>query len=281
MAAEPPDRSVEVHYRRDGLTGAILGALRATDKDPSALTPRDLAPVDQFHARGQEATLELAHLAGLADLGPGLRVLDVGGGLGGPARTLASEFGCSVEVLDLTEEYCRAGEMLTAMTGLGDHVSFTHGNALVMPYPGGSFDVAWTQHTSMNVADKARLYKEIHRVLRPGGRLALHEILAGPASPIHFPVPWARTPSASFLIAPESARALVAAAGFGELAWIDDTTPTLEWFRKRSATIPRTPTQPLGLHLLLGEDFPRMFHNQLRNLEEGRICVAQGVFERR
>ncbi len=269
---------IDAHYSPDDLGGRILAALRAAGKDPDALTPDDLSPFDQFHTGGKDATLALARLA---DIQPGAHVLDVGGGLGGPARTLASEFGCSVEVLDLTEEYCRAGEMLTAMTGLGDHVSFTHGNALVMPYPGGSFDVAWTQHTSMNVADKARLYKEIHRVLRPGGRLALHEILAGPASPIHFPVPWARTPSASFLIAPESARALVAAAGFGELAWIDDTTPTLEWFRKRSATIPRTPTQPLGLHLLLGEDFPRMFHNQLRNLEEGRICVAQGVFERR
>ena len=170
--------------------------LRANGKDPAALTIEDLAPIDQLHARGSEATLELARLAGIT---AGMRVLDVGGGLGGPARTLASAFGCSVEVLDLTEEFCRAGEMLTARTGLADLVCFRQGNALKMPYPGAGFDVAWTQHSSMNIADKERLYAEIQRVLRPGGRLALHEILAGPVSPIHFPVPWARDPDLSHL----------------------------------------------------------------------------------
>ena len=121
-----------------------------------------------------------------------MRVLDVGGGLGGPARTFASVFGCTVEMLDITEEFCGAGTALTAQTGLSDLLSFRHGSALDMPYPGGSFDMVWTQHSSMNIADKARLYQEIHRVLRPGGRLALHEILTGLTSPIPFPVPWAR-----------------------------------------------------------------------------------------
>jgi len=268
---------VEAHYRRDGLTGEILDALRAAGKDRDSLTLRDLAPLDQFHSRGREATLELASLAGIA----GLRVLDVGGGIGGPARTLADELGCTVEVLDITEDYCRAGETLKAMVGLGDRVSFTVGSALEMPYPAGSFDAVWTQHSSMNVPDKAQLYREIRRVLLPGGRLALHEILAGPTSPIHLPVPWARTPEASYLVPPEAARALIAATGFEELAWIDDTAPTLEWFRKRSKAIPHKHTYPLGLHLLLGEDFPRMFRNQLHNLQEGRLRVVQGVFERR
>ena len=133
--------------------------------------------------------MELARLAGITS---GIRVLDVCGGLGGPARTLASEFDCAVEVLDLTQDFCRAGGVLTARTGLGGRVSFRHGDALEMPYPDdAAFDPAWTQHSSMNIADKGRLYAEIHRVLRPDGRLAMHEMLAGPVSPIHFPVPWA------------------------------------------------------------------------------------------
>jgi MPBQ/MSBQ methyltransferase len=173
-------------FKADRVHGTILASVRTADKDPEGLTPDDLAPATEFHTGGTEATLELARRAGLR---AGLRVLDVGGGLGGPARTPGSEFGCRVTVLDLTEEYCRAGELLTARTGLGDQVTFQHGDALTMPFPNGDFDVAWAQHSSMNIADKERLYREIHRILRPGGRLALHEIMAGPIQPIHFPVP--------------------------------------------------------------------------------------------
>jgi MPBQ/MSBQ methyltransferase len=273
----PDRRSVDKHYASGALNASILAALRAAGKDPDALIPEDLAPVDQFHTHGRKATLDLARRAGVT---PGMRVLDVGGGLGGPARTLASEFGCSVEVLDLTEEFCRAGAMLTRLTGLSDAVSFRHGSALDMPFPDASFDVAWTQHSSMNIADKERLYREIHRVLRPGGRLALHEILAGPVSPIHFPVPWAREPEISHLQPPETVRPLIATTGFAELAWIDETASATEWFRQHFPTTAPESPPPLGLHLLLGPHFDRMFRNQVRNLEERRISIVQAVFER-
>lgn len=209
-----------------------------------------------------------------------MRVLDVGGGLGGPARTLASRFGCSVVVLDLTEELCRAGEALTAMTGLSDLVAFRQGDALDMPFAAETFDVVWTQHSSMNVPDKRRLYAEIRRVLRPGGRLALHEILAGQTSPLHYPVPWARDPSLSHLQPPREVRSSISAAGLRALSWIDETAAATEWFRRRtSAPTPDAPS-PLGLHLLLGPDFGEMLRNQALNLQEGRIVVVQGVFER-
>ena len=275
MTAEPPKRAVGDHYRRDGLTEAILEALRAAGKDPGTLTADDLAPVDQFHTRGRAATLDLARLA---DINPGTRVLDVGGGLGGPARALAGEFGCSVEVLDLTEEYCRAGEALTAMTNLSDRVSFTNGNALDMPYPNESFDLVWTQHSSMNIADKVTLYREIQRVLRPGGRLALHEIMAGPNSPVSFPVPWARGPSINHLEPPEAIRALIITSGFMELVWMDETSSATEWFRQRLGATPSV-GPPLGLRLLLGPEFDQMFRNQVRNLEEARISVVQAIFK--
>jgi ubiquinone/menaquinone biosynthesis C-methylase UbiE len=267
---------VNEHYGRGGLAAMIINALRAAGKDPNALTIEDLAPIDQLHLRGREATLELACLAGIT---PSMQVLDVGGGLGGPARTLASEFGCALEVLDLTEEFCRAGEVLTARTGLADLVSFRHSSALEMPYPNATFDVAWTQHSSMNIADKERLYVEIRRVLRPGGRLAMHEILAGEVSPIHLPVPWARDPSLSHLRPPEEVRAILKDIGFEELAWTDETTSALRWQQKRPAATPTSPP-PLGIHLVFGNDFGEMLHNQLRNLEEGRISIAQAVLKR-
>ena len=276
MPTEPLDRSVGDHYSRGDLAAKILEALRVAGKDPDAFTIEDLAPLDQFHARGRVATLALARLAGIT---PRMRVLDVGGGVGGPARTLASEFGCAVEVLDLTEEFCRAGEMLTARTDLADLVSFRHGSALEMPYSDASFDVAWTQHSSMNIADKERLYAQIRRVLRHGGRLAMHEILAGPVSPIHFPVPWARDPGLSHLRPPREVRALLKDAGFEELAWIDETAPALRWYQRRPAATPGGPP-PLGLHLMFGDDFGEMLRNQVRNLKESRISIVQAVFER-
>src|SRR5918998_6610430 len=249
MSEDHDDRSVGAHYGSGNLATRILEALRTAGKDPDALATADLTPVDQLHARGRGATLELARLAGITS---GMRVLDVGGGLGGPARTLASEFGCEVEVLDLTEEFCRAGEVLTARTGLDDRVSFQHGDALEMPYPEAGFDVAWMQHSSMNIPDTEGLYKEIHRVLRPGGRLALHEILAGPVSPIHFPVPWARDPALSHLRPPAEVRALLEEAGFKVLAWIDETAPALRWYRERLG--PRAGETPRGTPRIFGRD---------------------------
>jgi ubiquinone/menaquinone biosynthesis C-methylase UbiE len=267
---------LNAHYGGSDLKAAITAALRAAGKDDERLTPDELGPVDQFHTRGKEATVELAQLAGLT---PGARVLDVGGGLGGPARTLAAEFACDVTVLDLTEVFCRVGEMLTVRTGLCEQVHFQVGNALDMPFPPHSFDVVWTQHSSMNIDDKARLYVEIHRVLRPGGLLALHEIMAGALQPVHFPVPWARMPSMSFLQRPAEVRTLIADGGFAEATWLDVSEPTLAWIRRRQAQAPATPP-PLGLHLLLGPAMGRMFENLTRNLHEQRIAVIEAVFSR-
>jgi SAM-dependent methyltransferase len=271
------DAAVNRHYARDDLGEAILAALEAAGKDLDRLLADDLVAATEFHTRGQAATRELAQLA---DLRAGRQVLDVGGGLGGPARTLASEYECQVAVLDLTEAYCRVGERLTARTGLAERVSFRHGDALAIPFPDGSFDVVWTQHSSMNIADKERLYAEIRRVLRPGGRLALHEIMAGEVQPICFPVPWAREPDINFLRPAGAVRALLGETGFTEVAWVDVSAASLEWFRGRAAATAQGGLPPLGLHLLLGEDFGPMFRNQVRNLEEERIVVIQAVFDR-
>ena len=141
MSKNREDKLVDEHYGRSDLAAKILEALRAAGKDPDALTLEDLSPIDQLHARGAQATRQLARLASITSV---MRVLDVGGGLGSPARTLASEFGCTVEVLDVTEEFCRAGEVLTAKAGLDDRVSFRLGSALEIPYPNATFDVGWT-----------------------------------------------------------------------------------------------------------------------------------------
>lgn len=271
--------AVDRHYGRATLHRAILEGLRATGKNPDAPTPDDLAPVDHFHTRGKQATLELARLA---DLPRGARVLDVGGGFGGPARVLAAELGCRVMVLDLTEEFCRVGADLTRRTGLGDQVEFRQGDALAMPFGEAAYDTAFTQHSTMNIADKHRLYREIHRVLRPGGRLAMHEIMAGPNQPIHFPVPWAPDPAISHLRPPEAVRQLIGGIGFVEVAWRDESALSLRWFHERiAATAAAGGPPPLGVHLMLGTDAGLMFKNVGRNLEEDRIRIIMAVWEKR
>ncbi len=263
--------AIERHYTRGDLLDRILAALAATGKDIDALVAADLSPVDEFHTRGRDATDELAVLAGItADL----RVLDVGSGIGGPARRLASERGCRVTGIDLTVEFVRTATALSQRVGLADRVSFVAGDALDLPFPDGSLDVAWTQHAAMNIADRPRLYAEMHRVLRPGGRLALQDVLAGSGGPPHFPVPWARRPEDSVLVDETAQRRLLVEAGFAVREWRDVTGTAAEWFAARRA---RLQSVPLGIGLLLGDDLPAMMANQERNLVEGRVVVLQAV----
>jgi SAM-dependent methyltransferase len=272
-------QAINAQYTPLDLRAAILTGLRAAGKNPEAPTLDDLAPVDQFHTGGKAATLELAQLV---PLHAGMNILDVGGGIGGAARLLASQAGCAVTVVDLTEAYCQVGEMLTRRTGLSERVTFQHGDALELPFADQSFDVVWSQHATMNIAEKARLYAELARVLRPGGWLAFHEIMAGSNAPIVFPVPWASDQSLSFLWSPEEARSLLGGNGWRERAWVDKTQASLAFFEERLSFFERAPESlpPLGLHLLLGERFGPAFGNMVRNFKEQRITVIQAVFER-
>ncbi|ENY70778.1 Methyltransferase type 11 [Aeromonas diversa CDC 2478-85] len=268
------NQAIETHYTRADLGDVILAALANAGKDVNRLTPAELAPVDQFHIRGRVATLELAQAVGLDDT---KRVLDVGSGVGGTSRALAAEFGCRVTGIDLTDEYCRAATLLTARTGLTHLVDYRQGDATCLPFDDQSFDVVWTEHVAMNIPDKGRLYREMHRVLKPGGALAIYDVLAGSCGPVHFPVPWARTPQTSFLVSPDELRALLDEACFEVSEWVDTTEAARTWFVALAEKIAREGLPALGFHLLLGPDFREMAHNQGRNLQEGRIVLAQVV----
>ena len=266
--------TIEKHWSRGDIGEAILAALTEAGKDPDNLKPEDLAAVDEFHVRGREATLEFAPRL---KLDTSKHVLDVGSGVGGPSRLLASEFGCRVTGLDLTEEYCQVAGMLAHRTGLEEHVSYRQGNALNMPFENGMFDAEITQHMAMNIEDKAALYAEMFRVLKPGGLMGLYDVLQGAEGDVYFPVPWAREPSISFLATPEELRSLLEAAGFEVLHWRDTTELGCEWFRDKVEAAKKSGPPPLGFHLLMGPDFGEMARNQLRNLEENRIALVDTV----
>jgi ubiquinone/menaquinone biosynthesis C-methylase UbiE len=268
------NEAIQTHYTRADLGDVILAALEKAGKDVNRLTLEDLAPIDQFHIRGRTATLELARAAGLD---AAKHVLDVGSGVGGTSRCLAKEFGCRVTGIDLTDEYCRAAAMLSAKTGLAHLVDYRQGDATKLPFDDQAFDVVWTEHVAMNIPDKTRLYKEMHRVLKPGGTLAIYDVLAGPFGPVLFPVPWARTPDTSFLVSPNELRKLLEETEFTVTDWSDTTEAARAWFVTLAEKIRKEGFPSLGFHLLLGADFKEMAQNQGRNLQEGRIVLAQIV----
>jgi SAM-dependent methyltransferase len=269
---------VSAHYGRADLSEPILDALRAQGKDLDALTADDLAPLTHLTGRPKAATVELGRLAGLK---PGKRVLDLGRGLGGPARTLATEFGCRVIGLDLTESFVRTATILTERVGLGDRVGFQCANALDMPFDDSSFDVVWHEQFAMHIPDKEQLYREVRRVLQPGGRLAMREFLAGPVQPLHFPVPWTADGAISFLWPAQDVRGLLGRLGFVEVAWEDLTAGDLE--RRRAAAASGVPAPLTGGQLFQqarGDDWQQIQQNLGRNYAEGRLQIVQAVFRR-
>jgi ubiquinone/menaquinone biosynthesis C-methylase UbiE len=251
-----------------GLVAAISSALDAAGLDRAALRPADLAPVDEFHIRGRAATLEIIEALGLtADS----QVLDLGSGLGGPARTLAESTGCTVTGVDLTPEFCEVATALSTWTGLSDRTRFQVGDATATDLPDAAVDAALTVHVAMNISDKKALYAEAFRVLRPGGRFVVYDVLQGEGGDVHYPVPWASDPSTSFLATAEDMRELLAAAGFEVVSEVDSSQESLVWFQQMRARIRRDGAPPVTFATFLGDAFGQMTANQVANLAERRI----------
>jgi ubiquinone/menaquinone biosynthesis C-methylase UbiE len=271
------------HYARGGddIAARILAALRAAqgaDQGPDApVTPEALAPLDHFHGRGVVATREMV---ALLEPRAGEEVLDIGCGIGGPARWIAARFGCRVTGVDLTHAFCRAAAALNAATGMAGRVRIVEGSALALPLPDAAFDRAYSQNVVMNIPDKAGFCREAFRVLKPGGVLALSNLGTGPGGAPHYPVPWASTPEASFLVAPEAMRAALEAAGFEILVWHDTTETVRANAVEMRRRLEAGGLPPLGLHVLMGERMREMQLNSARNAEEGRISATEVLARR-
>lgn len=272
------ETQVSDHYTHGNLLDAIDAALAKAGKNPAKPSLQDLAPVDEFHVRGREATTELGELLGLLQ---DQMVLDVGSGLGGPSRQLAVAYKCHITGIDLTDEYCRVATALASRLGLSDRVSYRQGNALAMPFADRSFDIAYTQHVAMNIADKAALYREIARALKPRGRFGIYDLLQGQGGSVLFPVPWAKDGSTSFLASPDEMRKLLTDAGFEITNWNDTSEIGKEWFKALNKRLTETGPSPLGFQVLLGADFATMAKNQVRNLVENRILPTEIICVKR
>jgi ubiquinone/menaquinone biosynthesis C-methylase UbiE len=274
MAVSNYEETLNAQYSQKGLGASILEALRKAGKDVDSLTVEDLAPIEEFHIGGRKKTLELGRLAGLSE---GMQVVDVGCGIGGPARALAHYFGCEVLGVDLTESFCEAATLLTQRTGLAHKVSICHGSALDLPLEDKSVDVVWMQHVGMNIRDKTGLFHEFRRVLRPEGKLALYEVFSGFKPAEHFPVPWASGPELSFVVSSAAAQNLLKKVGFRIEIWDDVTQASTDWFRAAREKMMKEGPPLLNRGILMGAEFPIKAGNVMRSLEEDRLRVFQAV----
>lgn len=271
------EQAVAQHYSRRGLEQQILDVLTTIGADPEHLDPEQLAPVDEFHIGGRSATVELVTRL---DLQPGLRVLDVGSGLGGTARYLAHQHAVEVTGLDLTMEYVQAAASLTRRAGLADLAQFRQGSATELPFPDGSFDRACMLHVGMNIADKAALFTEVRRVLVPGGIFGVYDVMRVGPGDITYPVPWAATAATSFVAEPTYYRELLAKAGLTVQSQRDRRDFALDFFREMRARAAQHGPPVLGLHIVMGPDAPLKIANMVDGLTRAvfapieMICLA-------
>ncbi len=266
------------HYSQVGLVARVQEALRAAGLESGTVSAEQLEGLDQFHVRGLSATVEMARL-----LQPnGMTVLDIGSGLGGPSRYLAGNYGCTVEGIDLSSSFVEAASYLAERSGLDSQVTYRQADALALPFEDERFDIVWTQHVAMNIADRVRLYSEAHRVLKPGGRLAAYDVVLGEKEPLIYPVPWSRDPSTSFLLTSEQMKSVLERTGFESVSWIDRTENAKDWFRELARRQEERPAsgKTIGLHLAMGPDFRVMSGNLRQNLEEGRAGLVEAIVRR-
>jgi SAM-dependent methyltransferase len=270
--------AIAEHWAKGDVYALVISALEKAGKPLGGLTVEDLAPVDHFHARGFPATVDLADRL---TINPGDQVLDIGCGIGGPARYIVTRFRCRVTGIDITPAFVDAGRKLTALLALQDQVTIEQGDARHLPYADASFDGAYAQHVTMNVPDRSQFFAEAARVLKPGAWFALTEHGLGPSGAPHHPLPWSEDGSGAYLVSPADTRALLQQAGFTEIAIEDTGEKYLAAYKKVLALSEEGALPPLGIHILLGANAREKTRNAARNIEEGRTHPVQVICRKR
>lgn len=250
------ENQVAGYYTRGGLEETLLSKLRSTGRDLEQLKADDLSALDEFHLGGREST---EALSAFMEIRPGMHLLDVGCGIGGPARYFAQR-GCRVTGIDLTEEFLRVAESLTRLVNLDHSVTFCQGSGLELPFESATFDGAYEIHVGMNIADKADVFREVARVLKPGGRFAIFDLMRSGEGSLEFPVPWARTPETSFVESIHDYRQALESVGLRVVHQRSRRQFGLE-FMQRAFTQAASGPPVLGIHLLMGEQAPLMLKN--------------------
>lgn len=273
---ESHHNSVENHYFKEQLFEEIKRRLTEQGVDLENVSREHIAGVDEFHVRGASVSKELAHSVALN----GLKVLDVGCGLGGPCRMLADEFDCNCTGIDLSGEYIRTAIALSKLVGLDDKTTFLQGNALQLPFEEGTFDIVWTQHVQMNISDKSGFYSEIHRVLKPGGYFLYYDIFKENDEEVSYPMPWASTPDQSFLFKLKEMDSILDDLGLDQLQTTDQTAAGILFFEKMVAKPSAEGPPRIGLNVLMGASAKPKLMNLMSHLKEHKLALHSGAYKK-
>ncbi len=262
-------------YGQQNMIEMILSMYEGAGIQSDQITLDDLSLIDQLHSGGREGTRHLAELAGIT---PGLNILDIGSGLGGPARTLADEYGCRVTGIDITEEFVHTARQLTDLVGLSDQLSFRVGNALDLAFEDDSFDMIWIQNSLMNVEDKAQVFREAYRVLKDGGTLAFESIISGGKPEAHFPVFWADRPEISYMSDPVEFQSMMREIGFTQKVWHDNTEKSAESNRKL-LPVYEGQAPKIGMHIFMDGMYEKIL-NTLNGFDDGTYLYIYAVYQK-
>jgi SAM-dependent methyltransferase len=273
---------VSAHFAPIDLPAKVSAALANAGKNNSNTTIDDLAGLDQWHVMG---VLPVERLAETAGVSRDTRVLDVGVGMGGPARYLAATYGCSVIGVDITDPYLETAQILNELTGLDNLVTVQHADATALPFEDGSFEVVWTEHAAQSIPDKAAFFSELHRVLVPGGRLVVHDLYRGAKGDIHFPAFWGPDDSISFLVSDRELRETAESVGLQTVEWTDTTQEAWDanaaLAEGEEGSSHEAAVSGLDITLLFGlEATMEMAENSVKDFEDGSIGIFEAVFKR-
>lgn len=269
--------SVIYQYTRENIYETIVQRLHEQGVEKNKITREHISSVDEFHIKGAEVSLEMAKEA---ELSKELKVLDVGCGIGGPARMIADVFGCSVTGVDLTNEFIRTASLLSQLVGLSGKTEFIIADATELPFEDNTFDVVWTQHAQMNIEEKEKLYSEIHRVLKREGRFIYYDIFSSEKEDLKFPLPWADDSSISFLIELNDFGRLMKETGFKELLRKERTSDSIDFFETVFENNKKEGSPKIGLNIFMTEQTSLKLSNLLNNLSENKLKVQSGIYQK-
>ncbi len=266
---------ISSHYAHGNLLAAIKAGLEAQGIPTENVSVEDLGPVDEFHIGGRMAS---AHFLDQLEIKPSQTLLDIGCGLGGPARFAAKTYGAKVVGVDLTAEYIETGQALCELVGLSDRIELHCASALSLPFEAAQFDAAFMMHVGMNIQDKQALIAEVSRVLKPGAKFGIYDIMKTNDEELIYPVPWATTSETSWLARPEDYRAAFEANGFTIAKENNRHAFAMAFFDKmRAANAAANGPPPLGLHVLMKQSTAEKIPNMIANLAANRISPIEMI----
>ena len=267
------ENTVSDHYVHGSLLSVIKSALPAIGKTTENVTIEDLAPVDEFHIGGRFAT---DHLCDQFMSSGNNKVLDVGCGLGGAARYVATKYNSQVVGIDLTLEYIETGNALCEWLSLEESVLLDHGSALSMPYTDSEFDAGYMLHVGMNIENKGLLFAEIARVLKPGATFGVYDIMKINEGQLVYPVPWATNMNTNKLSTVDHYKLMLEKSGFKIINVESRLDFALGFFQKlRAKTNAGSGPPPLGLHVLMRESTTEKLKNMIENISNNRISPVE------